>query len=187
MKQFFKNPSTPLFVLLIGVLIVVAFISHEKFKAFNTSVDLVMHTYLVKTNIIAVKSYLKDAEIGQRGYLLTNDSIFLQPYKDAEQESNLVFTTLDSLVSDNAGQQKNLKHLKKLADERYLLLNNNFKLLKNESRNSFANAVLLKGKNKMDEVRNQVALMLEVEDVLLKERVDSKKDRKSTRLNSSHG
>ena len=79
MKQLSKNNSTLLFILLTGLLVVVVFISYNKILQFNTSVDAVMRTNVVKNKIIEVVSNLKDAEIGQRGYLLTDDSVFLQP------------------------------------------------------------------------------------------------------------
>jgi len=170
MKQFSKNISALLFVALMGVLVAVAFISYRKILQFNKSVDLVIHTQVVKSKIFEVISNLKDAEIGQRGYLLTDDSVFLQPYYEASHRSNLVFAALDSLLSDNTEQKRNLKKLKALTDERYVLLNTNLKLLKNSQRNSFKDANLLKSKSKMDKVSKQVAFMSEIEDKLLVER-----------------
>ena len=179
MKQLSKNTSTLLFILLTGLLVVVAFISYSKILQFNKSVDAVMHTNEVKNKIIEVGSNLKDAEIGQRGYLLTDDSVFLQPFIGAEQRSNRVFATLDSLISDNPGQQKNLKKLKSLVDERYFLLYTNLLLLKNNHSNSLTVPALLKGKNKMNEISKQVALMLQTEDKLLVVRTQVK-DRTAT-------
>ncbi len=170
MQQLSKNNSTLLFIMLTGLLVVVAFISYTKVLKFNKSVDLVMHTNLVKNKIVEVVSNIKDAEIGQRGYLVTDDSVFLQPINGIEERSNLVFASLDSLISDNPGQQVNLKKLKKLVDERYFILKANIKLLKNNPSHLLLASALLNGKNKMDEVRKQVAFMLQAEDKLLVER-----------------
>lgn len=156
------------------MLVVLAFISYNKILQFNKSVDAVMRTNEVKNRIIEVGSILKDAEIGQRGYLLSDDSVFLEPFNGAEKRSYRVFTTLYSLISDNPGQLENLKKLKTLVDERYFLLNKNLKLLKNNHPNSFTDSALLKGKIKMDEIRRQAGRMLEMEDKLLKERTQVK-------------
>jgi len=172
MKERSKNSSTLLFMLLTGVLVVIAFISYNKIRQFNKSVDWVLHGHVVKDNIVELRSNIKDAEIGQRGYLITNDSAFLQPFITAEQHSKLIFATLDSLIADNAGQQENLKKLKTLFDERYLMLNNKLKLFKNNpSTNLLTDSLMLISKNKMDEVRKQIALMLQTEDTFLQQRI----------------
>ena len=167
MRQLSKNFSTFLFILLTGVLIVVAFISYNKILQYNKTVGTVMHTNEVKNNILAVESILKDAETRHRGYFLTGDSTFLHP--GVEERSNHVFVRLDSLISNNPRQQENLKKLKTLVKERYFILNTNLKLFKNTLPDLFKNAVI-KGNNKMDEVSNQVALMLQTEDASLQKR-----------------
>ena len=175
MKELSKNTSTLLFILLTGMLVVIAFISYNEIRQFNKSVDWVMHTHDVKDNIIELRSNIKDAESGQRGYLISNDSVFLQPAIGAEKRSNILFAKLDSLISDNTGQQENLKKLKTLLDERYFLLNNTLDYFKNnQSTNLPTNNILLESKNKMDEVGKQIALMLETEDALLEQRILAK-------------
>ena len=174
MKQLSKNNSTLLFILLTGMLVVVAFISYNKILQFNKSVEAVMHTNKVKSKIVEVGNILKDAETGQRGYLLTDDSVFLQPFIGAEQQTQLVFASIDGLISDNVEQQENLKYLKTIVAEKYLLMNTNLRLLKNIPLNSFKVSTLLKGHNKMDEIRKQVAIMLQKEDKLLVERTHVK-------------
>jgi len=179
MNQLSKNTSTLLFVMLTGMLVVVSLISYNKILQFNKSVEAIMHTNMVKLKIVEVGSKVTDAETGLRGYLLTGDSVFLQPYFGAERHNMLLFVTLDSLISNNALQQENLKYLKTIVAEKYLLMNTNLKFLKITSQNSFQDSALLNAKNKMDEVRKQVELMLQTEDKLLAERTRVK-DRTAT-------
>jgi len=179
MNQLSKNTSTLLFVMLTGMLVVVSFISYNKILQFNKSVEAIMHTNMVKLKIVEVGSKVTDAETGLRGYLLTGDSVFLQPYFGAERHNMLLFATLDSLISNNALQQENLKYLKTIVAEKYLLMNTNLKFLKITSQNSFQDSALLNAKNKMDEVRKQVELMLQTEDKSLAERTRVK-DRTAT-------
>ena len=42
--------------------------------------DAVQHTLEVKNSLAQLLSTLQDAETGQRGFLLTGDDAFLQPY-----------------------------------------------------------------------------------------------------------
>ena len=169
MNQLSKNNSTLLFILLTGVLVVVAFVSYNKVLQYNKSVEALMHLNKVKNKILDVLSNLKDAEIEQRGYLLTGDSVFLQSFTVEEKESIREFAMLDSLISDSA-QQDNLKKLKTIVNERYALLDTNLILLNNNYLNSLTNSALYQGKIKMDEVRGQVLKMLQTADDLIVER-----------------
>ena len=130
-----------------------------------------MHSNEVKNKIVELVSNLKDAETRHRGYFLTNDSVFL--HKGAEERSNRIFATLDSIISDNPQQKENLKKLKKIINERYFILNTNLKLFKTTSPNLLKNAVL-NGNKKMDEVSKQVVFMLQTEDTLLQKRIQVK-------------
>ena len=173
MNQLSKNNSTLLFILLTGVLVIVAFISYNKILQYNKSVEALMHINKVKNKIVEVLSTLKDAEIEQRGYLLTGDSVFLQSFAGKEEESNHEFSALGSLTSDPR-QQEDLKKLKTLVDQRYALLNTNLILLKNKYQNSLVDSALFKGKIKMEEVRTQVLLMLQAQDKTIIERTHFK-------------
>ncbi|WP_207422675.1 sensor histidine kinase [Desertivirga brevis] len=54
---------------------------------------------------------IKDAEAGQRAYLLTNDTSYLRPYKEADKGLNTVYLNLYSALTDNPAQHKNLLRL----------------------------------------------------------------------------
>ncbi len=174
MKKLSKNTSTFLFTVLTSVLIIVAFISYLKVVQFKKSVNEVMHTNEVKSKIEAVLSNLRDAETGLRGYLLSNDTSFLIPFYGTKQLNILSFSSLDTLIDDNAVQQQNLKNLKKLVNERYVLLKNNINLASSNLPKSFADTTLPISKRKMEEVRTQVQMMLQMEDTLLKKRIEVK-------------
>ncbi len=163
-----------LFALVTGILLLTAIISYLKIKQFEDTADNVIHTNVVKEDLADVLSYLKDAETGQRGYLLSGDTVFLQPYNGAEQRIAPLLAALDSLMNDNAVQQRQLKNLKILVAERLWFLKNNIAVLKNHLTNALADPNLLKSKNKMDEVRAQVALMMQNENQILQKRILAK-------------
>ena len=169
MKQLSKNNSTLLFILLTGVLIVAAFISHNKILQYNKTVETMMHINDVKNKIVDLLSHVKDAEIEQRGFLLTNDSVFLQSFTAEKAKIKCDLAELDTLIYD-ARQQEHLKRLKSLVDERYTILYNNLILFKDKHHISSTDSALHAGKIKMDEVRAQVLLMLQTEDIILVQR-----------------
>ncbi len=70
-----------------------------------------MHTVIRRYNSIAssinLLSLLKDMETGQRGYIISGDSDFLEPYNEAKGKITAATDTLSKLVYDNE-QQTNL-------------------------------------------------------------------------------
>ena len=132
-----------------------------------------MHINDVKNSMLVLLSHVKDAEIQQRGYLLTDDSVFLQSFALRKKEINRDFAKLDTLIYDDR-QQVNLRELKNLVYERYTILYNNLSLIKDRHNIALIDSALLEGKMKMEEVRAQVLLMLHTEDIILAQRTQFK-------------
>ena len=96
--------SRPFFTLisgfaLVGALVVVAFLLIAR-QAEST--DLVIHTLDVQNRLTTLLSRLQDAETGQRGFLLTGDTDFLQPYESALTLINQDFTQVKEATADNS-------------------------------------------------------------------------------------
>lgn len=66
--------------------------------------DLYAHTLEVMSVTRQVLSEAQDLEIGHRGFLLTGDREFLEPYLRANEEIDADLATLKDLVSDNPRQ-----------------------------------------------------------------------------------
>jgi len=77
---------------------------------------LVEHTLQVQLCLQQVVSDLKDAEADQRGYLLTSEERFLEPYRAALARARQELAGLSSLTADNARQQQVLQRLLPLVD-----------------------------------------------------------------------
>lgn len=73
----------------------------------------VMHTYDVINQTEAFLSDLRDAETGQRGYLLTLNSIYLEPFHQGITSAKSNFKKLKRLTRDNKNQQKRLIGIEK--------------------------------------------------------------------------
>jgi methyl-accepting chemotaxis protein len=73
--------------------------------------EWVTHTHLVLERIGTVGGDLKDAQRGQRGYLLTGDEDFLEPYTRSSTEIFQTVQELRRLTEDNPHQQKRLDSL----------------------------------------------------------------------------
>jgi len=93
------------------LLIVVGLISYRQMLRLEEARELATHTLLVREEIEVLFSLIKDAETGQRGFLLTGDAKYLEPYEAAIRIVPLHLTRLRQLTADNATQQSQLVRL----------------------------------------------------------------------------
>lgn len=77
--------------------------------------EAVAHTVRNERLISVVQSQLQDAEIGQRGYLLTGDPFYLEPYDKAVSAIGKSVEALGEGVADNRRQDGNIAVLRSLA------------------------------------------------------------------------
>jgi methyl-accepting chemotaxis protein len=91
-------------LLLVGIG-VVAYRSISSLTSTNHSVT---HTQQVLEHIAEVVSLLKDAETGQRGFVITSDEIYLEPYQAGIDRLPHVIKDLRLLTADNPNQQSQL-------------------------------------------------------------------------------
>jgi methyl-accepting chemotaxis protein len=135
------------------------------------SARLVTHTHEVLTNLELLLSQLKDTETGQRGYLLTGEKKYLQPYAGARDSVWVTFAHLRKLTKNNPDQQRRLDDLKPLLEKKLAELRETIDLYDKKGPEA-ALAVVKKdeGQRFMDEARQIFADMREAEKELLRER-----------------
>lgn len=76
----------------------------------TTSRDVTL-TYMVIDKTTEALSIMKDAETGQRGYLLTGDTAYLEPYDAALVAAPRVIAELRTLTADDVNQQRRVDAL----------------------------------------------------------------------------
>ncbi|MBV8634258.1 MAG: CHASE3 domain-containing protein, partial [Burkholderiaceae bacterium] len=76
-------------------------------------------------------STFKDAETGQRGYLLTGDLAYLEPYEAALQLEPHVIADLRAQMADDAGQLRRVDQLEALGNSKLAELRRTIELRKN--------------------------------------------------------
>ncbi|MEG4318753.1 MULTISPECIES: CHASE3 domain-containing protein [unclassified Microcoleus] len=130
----------------------------------------VRHTQRVLTELEATLSTLKDAETGQRGYLLTGEERYLEPYHAAIARVNQEIDGLQQLIVDKQQQQRT-RDLKIAIDSKLAELEETINVRR--KKNLAAALGLVKtdrGKQIMDGIRQQVAVMVAEETQLLHQR-----------------
>ncbi len=135
------------------------------------SADWVTHSHKVKEDLADVLSTMKDAETGQRGFLLTGEDSYLAPYNSGIKEVGLNIDRLRELTADNPNQQRRLAKLEPLVAAKLAELDETIRLRRESGERAALQVVLTdKGKSIMDDIRQIVGEMDEEENQLLKDR-----------------
>src|SRR3954447_16694333 len=93
------------FAVVMAAVVVVGTISHQSTTQLVESGKWVAHTHQVLSEIEGLLSALKDAEVGQRGYLVTGDETYLEPYLSSRASIDQCLRDVRQLTSDNPVQQ----------------------------------------------------------------------------------
>src|ERR1700674_2387665 len=135
------------------ILLAVGWQSHANTKRLAEADAWQNHTYEVLNTLGETAANLDDAETGQRGYLLTGQDGYLEPYNRAIANLGPVIRHLTRLTSDNANQQKRIQTLEPLVEKKLAELQNTIDI-HNKVGPSAAHDAVIKGSGKrlMDQV-----------------------------------
>ena len=161
-----------IFIIAIFILLFLSSITYKHNQDLNESSKLVMHTYEINIQLEQLMSAIKDAETGQRGYMITRNSRFLAPYLFSRDKVNTSFIALKKLTADSPKQQENLKKLFKLIIQRYVSFENCLKY--SEPRTYDKRKLdnhMFGGRILMENIRFQVDKMNDIEKKILEERL----------------
>ena len=153
-------------LLLLGVAVVL-----RSTRQLNDDANRVAHTHEVLTELANLLSLVKDAETGQRGYLITGEPRYLAPYTDAVAAIRRRVDDLQQSTSHDAVQQTRFPEVRASIDAKLNELDETIALRKTVGFDAAREVVLTdRGKNTMDELRAVVAEMTQHEQHLLQER-----------------
>jgi methyl-accepting chemotaxis protein len=154
-------------------LVVIAVASYRNTYRLIDNDAWVAHTYQVQTELADLVSELKDAETGQRGYLLTGDDSYLAPYLSALPALKGTLEDVRKLTSDNPNQQRRLTALSPLIDTKLAELKQTIDLRRTQGLDAAIKVVLTNaGKVTMDQARALIAEADHEEKDLLKVRTE---------------
>jgi PAS domain S-box-containing protein len=139
-------------------------------QALLGATELVDHTDAVIAQANSVQRLLIDLETGVRGYLLTGDRVYLEPYNQARGSIDAATADLAQMIADNPEQQQRLAAIEgeyaRWNDEaqRLLALRDSGGAYQSSENN-------LRGKQIMDALRAEIARFIADEMMLRDERV----------------
>jgi PAS domain S-box-containing protein len=155
-------------LVIIAAIGISAYVSTQRLLEANRWVT---HTHEVLEHLEDVLSALTDAETAQRGFVLTGEERYLEPYHAATGRIQQDVTELVALTRDNTAQQESLRQVQKLADAKLAELRETIQLRRKSGLEAALAVVRAdRGKKIMDELRGVVAEMRKREQQLLDER-----------------
>ena len=148
-------------VLQIGVSALLAFIAWNAYLAVThlgrveKSASLTLDSSAIQAEVSGVLKDVTDMESGQRGYLLTGNADYLQPYADAKRRIKMDFASLRAGLSTRTQQQRSLEsELESLAASKQVEMERSITLRQQGYRRRSFNLVDTdEGKGYMDEIR----------------------------------
>ena len=111
--------------LLFVAVAIVALNTWLAFRSITVLVDSetwVQHTLQVINQVEQIMSSAKDAETGNRGFLITGDPEYLEPYTRAVKDLPGEMDAFGNLIADNRSQKDRFIELRAVVDERLNLL-----------------------------------------------------------------
>lgn len=167
-----------IFVISAAVIFFIAGITFKHITVLKKSSKWVEQSHNVNMELERLISYLKDAETGQRGYILTNDKSFLTPYTESKTLIRDSYKKVSALTENSRTQQANLKNLLFYINKRQNYLSKTLYLTQQENYDKkILNNYLIIGKSAMDSVRTKIENMMSTQQNLLQNRQE---DYKST-------
>ena len=158
---------------LLSVLLI-AFFGYRSVNNAQQSTALTTHTMEVMQRVDALLSSVKDAETGQRGYLLTGRESYLEPYNQARNGIPGQLQELRRLTAGNARQQTLLGELQRLTDDKLSELAHTVDLKRaGDSASALAYVLTDRGKLTMDRTREVTGQLLDEDRTVLVARLEA--------------
>ena len=145
-------------------LIAVGILSMRSVRNDAETGDRVTHAMAVLENVETLLSRIKDAETGQRGYLLTGRETYLEPFTNAKNDLGGVVAQLKALVAESPDQTARLAKLDNYINQKMAELDDTVELRRaGRGEDALARVQTDRGKLLMDQIRTQVNQMTNAE------------------------
>jgi PAS domain S-box-containing protein len=119
MKVYFEKRVFSAFIITITILVGLGVYSYRNNVKLVAYTEEVSHTNQVLYNIEQVLSSVVDLETALRGYLVTNDALFLEPYHQAIMKTRNGIEKVRKLTQDNARQITRIERINTLIDRQF--------------------------------------------------------------------
>ncbi|MCC5656596.1 response regulator [Nostoc sp. XA010] len=152
-KQFFKRVAVG-FGLASTILVLIGVISYKNTQILINTNNQVQTTQEKINKLEELLSEMKDAETGQRGYILTGQESYLEPYQAVITNIDQKIAELKDLIADQPSQKKQFATLEYLIAAKLAILKKTIYLRQNQGFEAALQVIQTNhGKHLMDDIR----------------------------------
>ncbi|MHC0064314.1 GAF domain-containing protein [Nostoc sp. UIC 10890] len=152
-KQFFKRVAGG-FGLASAILVLIGVISYQNTRILIDTKNQVQKTQEKINKLEELLSEMKDAETGQRGYILTGQESYLEPYQVVVGNIDQKIVELRDFIADQPSQQKQFATLESLIAAKLAILKQTIYLRQNQGFEAALRVIQTnQGKYLMDDIR----------------------------------
>ena len=170
-RRFFKRIAGGIGLASV-ILALVGGVSYQSLTKLIETNNLAAQTQERLTKLEELLSQVKDAETGQRGYLLTGDDRYLEPYKTAIANLNQEIKALKKLAANYPNKQKQLDALESLIKNKLAELKGVIDLRNGQGFEAALDLVRTNlGKKIMDDIRREIQQLENEEKAILKQQL----------------
>jgi methyl-accepting chemotaxis protein len=158
------------FALALILLLTIGTVSYSSLTTLTDTSERVTHSHEVLQHISEVLSAMTDAETGQRGYIITGNESFLEPYNTGSRDAPLAIRALRQITAKDPNQQKRVDAAEQLIAAKLSVLTENLTLRRQGQTEDVQQRMSQgDGKRIMDNLRQVLAEMEIEERELLKQ------------------
>ena len=163
------------FVLALSILIAIGWISYQSFTAMTEADRQEDRSDMVIQGLDRLRSAVTDVETGQRGFIITGEERYLEPYNSALSQVDSGLATLKRLTRDNPRQEERLRDIEAAVREKLAELKLTVDLRRTKGFDAAHEVVVTdKGKAQMDLIRRRIADAQVEEQRVLQQRAGTK-------------
>ncbi|MBC7845155.1 MAG: PAS domain S-box protein [Flavobacterium sp.] len=169
MKFILGKKTTLFYILSVIILTTVLFVLYTNSQKATASSERMMHAQKVigKSNDVLLDAV--NVETGFRGFLLSRDESFLEPFNTGQININNDIDTLISLTKDTPDHLMKVAALKKVSEERLAFTKKNIEAQRHNQLSDFEKILIIEeGKVLTDKIRSSIASINKGELKLLK-------------------
>ena len=153
MSLTLNKKNTVFYYIAIALIAILLAVFYNNSIKVNSTQKWIDHSQIVINKNNEILLDIINIETGARGYRLTNEEAFLEPYNESLNQINKNINALLLLTKDNANQQIRVIKLKKSITERISLSKS---LIDNSNNTELELATAIRGKVLMDTIRKNI-------------------------------
>jgi PAS domain S-box-containing protein len=157
-------------VLALALLLIIGVVSYQAMVKFKQAEQREARVEAALGTLEAIVSQLKDAEIGQHGYLITGDERYLELYQAAVQATDQEIQELRALTADTPGHQQKIDTLASLIVAKFVQIAQTNHVRKNQGLDAALQVSLAHQDTQiMDDILRSIGALRDKQDQVLRQ------------------